>query len=763
MTTYDFLILSPSEFEYFSRDLLQKKLNVFIESFTSGKDGGIDLRYASDKNKTIIIQSKRVNNFSNLISQLKKEQEKVKALKPARYVITTTVGLTPHNKDQILKLFSPHISAPEDILGKEDLNNLLSQYSEIEHKYFKLWISSTNILEKFLHSKIYNQSQFEISEIKEHVRLYVQNESFNEALKILSQNKYVIISGIPGIGKTTLSRILVLFLLSQGYEEFIYLSDSIDDGYTFFLDDKKQIFFFDDFLGQNFFDRKQVPNEDNKIVKFIQAIKKANNKVLILATREYILNQAKSAYEAFHIHNIEIAKCTLDLSSYTNLIKAQIIHNHLFFAGVPNRHLLNLVKNKNYIQLVNHKNYNPRIIETIINRKIWEHCKPGDFTKVFKSFFDNPQSVWTHAFENSLDKYAQNVLFVLLTTGSPALLGDLESAIKEFYKVNNFKYYITHDSIKFNRSLRELENTFIKTIKDSESGIVVDFQNPSIRDFLINYLIGKNDIISNILSSAIFTEQFFTAFTGKIETNEYARFKILLDKEQIETAVSRISHIFSKLKSSYVFRLTEDGNDEFRWWRSNNFIYTFLKRIYDEYSFSNSIAKDLVYEKFQGLVYMNTYPPDEQRSYVYLLSNLDLTKLEFNEENLIDSFLVNISFLDGVEIFAELKQLFPSTFRELLTDQKLFNKVETLIHNEIERVKDSEIHSVKSQIETIGNTLDFDYSETIFSLEAREQAYEDALDAQLENKMHDFESKFEDKVDNEEEAIDEIFRSLVGD
>src|SRR5258706_8466012 len=109
MTAYDFLILSPSEFEYFSRDLLQKKLSVFIESFTTGRDAGIDLRYATDKKKTVIIQSKRVNNFNNLIGQLKKEQTKVKILKPARYIITTTVGLTPSNKDQIIKLFSPDI------------------------------------------------------------------------------------------------------------------------------------------------------------------------------------------------------------------------------------------------------------------------------------------------------------------------------------------------------------------------------------------------------------------------------------------------------------------------------------------------------------------------------------------------------------------------------------------------------------------------------------------------------------------------------
>ena len=47
MNNYDFLILSASEFERLTRDLLQKHLGCYIESFTSGRDGGIDLRYAN--------------------------------------------------------------------------------------------------------------------------------------------------------------------------------------------------------------------------------------------------------------------------------------------------------------------------------------------------------------------------------------------------------------------------------------------------------------------------------------------------------------------------------------------------------------------------------------------------------------------------------------------------------------------------------------------------------------------------------------------
>jgi hypothetical protein len=47
MSRYTFTSLSPQDFEELVRDLLQVEWNVAIEAFKTGRDGGIDLRYAS--------------------------------------------------------------------------------------------------------------------------------------------------------------------------------------------------------------------------------------------------------------------------------------------------------------------------------------------------------------------------------------------------------------------------------------------------------------------------------------------------------------------------------------------------------------------------------------------------------------------------------------------------------------------------------------------------------------------------------------------
>nr|WP_321453147.1 restriction endonuclease [uncultured Carboxylicivirga sp.] len=761
MNNYDLLTLSPNEFENLIRDLLQKKLGVFIESFTTGRDGGIDLRCAKDSSKKIIIQAKRYKNLNSLLGNLKKEVKKVNDLKPDRYIVATTVGLTPNNKSEMLKLFSPYIQNTEDILGNDDIQNLISLYKDIELKYYKLWLSSSNILEKVIHSKIYNQSAFELEEIREQVRLYVQNNSFDKGLKILKEHKYVIISGIPGIGKTTLARVLTLYLLSNGFDEFVYLNDSINDGYQYYQEGKKQIFFFDDFLGKNFFESKQHPNEDNKLIKFIGKIKKSSDKVLILATREYILNQAKLSFEAFKINNIEIAKCILDLDSYTKVIKAQILYNHLFFADVPQSHLEDLVAPEKHLKIVNHPNYNPRVIETFINRKIWESCEPTEFSNAIKSYFDNPESVWLYAFENSLNKFSQYTLLVLLTMGTPVKIEHLEEAIISFLKVNQYKFQIPFDSILFTRALKELENTFIKTQKDSYNTIVVEYQNPSIQDFLVNYLRDKKDLIFSLIESSIFQEQFFTVFTTLEDDKYTTKKKILLSKDLSNHAFNKIEEKYSELRNCKAIRYKYNNSENFSWGNDSNKKYQFLDRILTEIGSHNKNAAIFVKEKFKSLIYIDDYSYSEQSSYLNLLSDINNQDFEFNEEQLIDSFLDKVYWIDNLDLFSKLSELFPTTYSDTIGDESFNEKVEELVKEEVKNVEDSDMDSLKTEIHSLESIYNLDLHEYSNELSKRIEEYDGYLDSQIDSYIEDRYDRTDYTEYNDGEIIEEIFKSLA--
>src|SRR5260370_2845995 len=212
MPNYDFKALSPIDFEILVRDLLQKHLHITLESFRAGADRGIDLRYSSGLGNDLIVQCKHWadSTFASLIKKLEKnEMNKVRTLNPQRYIFATSVSLTPPRKDKIAALLHPFIKSNSDIYGRDELNNLLAQFPEVEKNTFKLWFTSTNIFEQMLNRKLNTLSRETLTKIQRDAQVYVENGSFGEALNTLERLNFCLIVGVPGIGKTMLAQMLL--------------------------------------------------------------------------------------------------------------------------------------------------------------------------------------------------------------------------------------------------------------------------------------------------------------------------------------------------------------------------------------------------------------------------------------------------------------------------------------------------------------------------------------------------------------------------
>lgn len=764
MPDYDFTNLSPYEFEALARDILQKKLKIHLESFTQGKDGGIDFRYISTINKATIIQVKHVKNSTTLLSVLSKEKEKVIKLTPARYILVISIGITPDQKEKLFNLFAPHIKSRDDIITRDDLNNFLGQYPEVEDAHYKLWLSSTAVFNRMLHSKIVNQSIFEIEEIKDKAKFYVQNNSFVDALDIINNYHYVIISGIPGIGKTTLARAVVLWLLGRKFDEFIYLSDSIDEAYEQFDVNKKQLYYFDDFLGKNFFSAKEIQNVDEKIVKFIERIKKSNNKAIIFTTREYILKQAQDSFEVFNTKNISIAKCTINLLTYTRLIRAQIIYNHMYFSDVPKAYLKNLVTKSNYLHLINHPNYNPRIIETILHRKIWNDCKAGDFTTKIKGYFDNPESIWMLTFENNLSKLSQYTLMVLATLCNPVKLSDLKAALNEFFSVSQLDKQILLDDINFQKNIRQLEDTFLKTY-EYNGEIVVEYQNPSILDFLVNYLRSKKDIINQLIDAVMFVEQFYTIFTGLIsEEKGLVNRKIYIGNDTTNRVIKRLKKL-NRMESCKVMIINSIKSETTALNQTVSFQYRFLSALLDEFKHSNNSLAELLYKRFLDQVLKIPTTLSEQLAYVRLLTIYkQKQEIEENIYEILNGFIKKFQGIKSVKIFNQLNFLFHNQYKEIIKSTLFFEAINRAVHFEILQEKDGNLPSLIDNIKWVEKNYQISMWFQIREVEEIIESYYSELGAiRLFYNLGQRYYKSQEQLSYEKELykIEEIFYSLV--
>jgi len=160
------------EFESLAGDIISKHLNLNVEKFKAGKDGGVDGRFWIGKNEGIL-QCKHYwkTGYQGLISKLKTEEvNKVKKISPHRYLFLTSVPLSRKNKKEIFSLFIPFIKSETDIWGEDDINSFLSnkENQAIVEKNYKLWITSTQILDTIINNAIKGRSESTIKKMESH-------------------------------------------------------------------------------------------------------------------------------------------------------------------------------------------------------------------------------------------------------------------------------------------------------------------------------------------------------------------------------------------------------------------------------------------------------------------------------------------------------------------------------------------------------------------------------------------------------------------
>lgn len=513
--------INDKEFEILAKDLLESELRIKLQNFRSGKDKGVDLRYAGNDENEIIVQAKHYikSTFSDLRTVLKAERDKLEKLspKPNRYILFTSFDLNTGQTDEIVKMFHPLLKNSQDVFGMSRIQEMIANNSSIEEKHYKLWLTSTNILQRILHNGVKGRSEYVEAKIIRRSKLFVPTEDFSLALKTLVENRVLIITGEPGVGKTTIAHQLIYDNLAKGFE-LIVADSKLEDAENLLSPDpeKKQVVFFDDFLGANIYEVRNPRNTQTKIVNFIERIQHSPNKLLIMTTRTTILNQAIRHYEKFKkIGTEESLKYEVRIRNYSKVSKAHILYNHIYHALSTNYHDVFFTE-RFYHQIIGHQNFFPRLIEFITTDSQFRN-KTAEEAKLFiQRSLDNPSEIWEYAYREQLDEVDQ---FMLCTIFSFADSKFTEVELRDAFNVR-YDYEILKNGHKrkvdaFEGGLKKLSGGFIIMIWNPVENIrTVNLFNPSIADFLLNYIKNRPDEMERIFFSARFFEQITGYFKG---------------------------------------------------------------------------------------------------------------------------------------------------------------------------------------------------------------------------------------------------------
>jgi hypothetical protein len=769
MSNYDFRSLSPIDFEILVRDLLQEELKIRLESFKPGRDLGIDFRYSENSSRQVVVQCKHYadSTFSKLSSDMSRQElPKIVRLQPQRYILATSLGLSPKEKDHLLTSLGPYVKGTEDIFGKDDLNNLLQRFPAIERQHFKLWISSVPVLEEILHSKVKNVSRDELSKIKEHAKYYVQNDSFAEAIRILKASNLCIIAGIPGIGKTILAEMLLLHFVELRYE-IVKITGDISEAAALDYRNEKRVFYYDDFLGQTSLSEKLNKNEDQRLFDFVEAIKRTKGSKLILTTREYILNQARLVYEKIARFSFRDETCVVELSKYTRMNRAKILYNHLYFSDAPAEYKKAIIHDRSYLKIIDHPNYNPRIVDLLTQRAHVRGVKARDYADFFVANLKNPSEVWRHAFENQLSPAARSILIALASLPSEIFVEDLHDAFLSLHTSLSNTYGFARTTMDFRRGLKELDDNFLRT-KRSRERIIVAFHNPSVKDFVQNYLRASDSELLALVSAAFFFEQsrYLWAFDseGEQEDNHQVLSRVIVN--HADYFISSLQRTIDTRDCQLIARQAQDGSDYKTIWKTSHELRTcFVAEVATALRSSTSLEllESAIVKAEQRVRNGNATGKDV----ITLLQALKQIAYESpNRYKLLQStkemIMRNLFFLPGFEHFCKFMDEFPEAVTTADVESARAQLME-LVDQEYQsdETDPDEIRQEAALLDNVAEVLDVDASATIQDL----YVYADELEEE-QSSNDQYEPDFDDDEysgsyePSSNDDIDSLFSTL---
>ena len=395
--------------------------------------------------------------------------------------------LSPANKQAVAAVFGGGL-AVSDVFGQDDLNNLLGRNPEVEQRHYKLWLASRAVLDRVLHSDIVTQTEFQIEKVHATIRRNVRSDAYPNALEILDRSRVVIISGAPGVGKTTLANMLLYAHLERGWEPVVIRRD-LAEGQKLFQRGKSQIFHFDDFMGATFLgDRASgfLRNEDRAISDFIEMVRASPNARLVLTTREHIFGQAVAASERLRQAGLNGHKIVLRIGDYSSGQKAQILYNHLYFSDLPDAYKDVLLRSEFYLEVVRHPKFNPRLIEWLSSFSRIQLISPNGYRDFVRDLLRDPSEVWLHAYDHQLSDAGRSLLLTLYSHGGKAEAVILQPTFKKLHDARATRWGFQRKPEDWAIAMAELVNAFLRPT----GGNAFEVLDPSVID-LVNAVVRR--------------------------------------------------------------------------------------------------------------------------------------------------------------------------------------------------------------------------------------------------------------------------------
>ena len=399
-----------------TREIFGQTVTGFIPNNDAGRDGAFFGTWTSTQGEQyhgdFVIQAKHTSNPSTFLSpslisdELDKAERLVASGRCNVYVLMTNAKLTGESELTITQQLRTRGVSQTLILGADWFNRKISENSRLRMLVPRLY--GLGDLTQILDERAYRQAEEVLNSMRTDLAKLVRTTTYEAAAKALRDHGFVLLTGNPMTGKTTLAAELALASADAFDTSVVAIQDAAEIRERW-NPDEKQFFWLDDAFGATQVDYS-LASSWQRSTRWVKSAIDSGSK-FVLTSREYVLRAAWDHLKPSSFPLLEASQVIVDVSDLTAKEREQILYNHLKHGCQNETFLRQLVPHLD--ALAAHPGFTPELARRLADPLFTSHLKQPTEDTLTK-FFDSPRELLESIFED-LDtdsKAALGLIFV---------------------------------------------------------------------------------------------------------------------------------------------------------------------------------------------------------------------------------------------------------------------------------------------------------------------------------------------------------------